>query len=274
MRDTSQSEQLLMSRARGVVGGDVSEETVELLLEEYFKNYRYRKRLFGESYPFDIEDGVLVLNANCETVDIYTFFLLCGNLSFVAPANKSILSVDFERICSLSIAARFGDGAKVENIGTGRSKFSSDKRKMLRQLARYLKERIDERFFAPIKSGSGDHGVDLVCLVPLDRQGGGSVSALGQCAASSDDEYWKRKKSDLDKVLEVILFNHQPYKLLLIPVLYRSLDGSFEDETGLKNVILLDRLRLFRNDLPNLFDDVDYDITQIIKDEFIPAIFG
>ena len=111
-------------------------------------------------------------------------------------------------------------------------------------MARWFGERLDPEFFADAQGRAGDHGVDLVGKLRIDNLAYGCPAFLGQCAASSDEKYWKKKKYDADKVMEVIRFLCDPIRALFVPCFYRKSDGQWHNLTALSKAVLFDRLRL------------------------------
>jgi hypothetical protein len=250
IRDSGVEDDQLQKRAAAMVLGGLSgEDAVDALLDDYMAHLRSRSRLMGGRYPLEVVGGNLRAKPGHPQADCYGLLVHCSRLDAVSSkklAERAAMA--FEDVSAQVARIGLGDAFKVYGLGTsayGASHiFSSNKSKSLRRLARWFHESIDEKFLKAAAGSSGDHGVDIVGKFRMDRLAEGSPAFLGQCAASSDERYWKDKKYDTDKVMEVINFFQLPVKALFVPSYYRNVDGSWFDITNLKNVVVFDRLRL------------------------------
>lgn len=250
IRDSGLEDEVLCRRAEKIVGGTVTgEDAIDALLEDYINHFRSRQRLMKSFYPLQVIDGNLTLVAGHSHARIYGLLVHCSRLD--ALKNKSLAhkaAMSFEDISAQVAQIGLGKAFKVHALGTsafGSSKlFSANKSTSLRRLARWFKEALNERFMKAADGVSGDHGVDIVGKMKMERLGDGCAAFLGQCAASSDESYWKKKKYDMDKVMEVIQFFNPPVKALFIPSYYRRGDGSWHNITSMTSVVLFDRMRL------------------------------
>lgn len=251
IRDLGVEDGLLYRRAAKITGTENNEEdTVDLLLNDYFTHFELRNRMMGKAYPFITEGTVLKVKPNFGSLDLYSLFLFSSRLDMVhdkAIAHQMALA--FEDICAQVTKKQLGGAFAVHALGTHPSAstklFSTDKRILIKRLARWLNERIDDYYYQDVTSASGDHGIDLVGKLRAEPYAKGSSALVGQCAASSDETYWKKKKQDLDRITnEVITFMTPPQKVIYIPCFYRDNKGDWKDRTQISKMYLCDRPRI------------------------------
>lgn len=250
IRDTGLEDDLLRSRAARLTGAVAADEdAAELLLDSFFVHLRSRARLMRGFYPLQVEGGLLMPLPGASHAKPYTLLLHCSRLDTLqSKALGQEAAMAFEEFSAQIAAIGLGPSFRVHGLGTSNNSsqhiFSKSKDKSLRKLAKWFGERVDDDFMLDAAGTSGDHGVDLVGKLNIDRYAFGSPAFLGQCAASSDENYWKKKKYDAEKASEVIRFMCDPIKALFIPCYYRQPDGRWHNMTALSKSVLFDRMRM------------------------------
>lgn len=249
LRDCGIEDERLHIWAGDLMSTDPGEDAVESLLAEYFQHFKLRSTLLADRYPFVVESGLLKKREIVGDPPRYFFILACSKLDMLPQGLRVRGGLYFEKIGAIAARAAFGPTFSIHSLGTNSSEreikvFSNKKDKMICGVARWLNDRIDEEFFADARGSAGDHGVDIIGRIRVDRLGRGALTILGQCAASSNDTYWKKKRNDVDKFKEVVLFSSDPITCLFIPLFYRKINGDWQNLTGLKKLFLFDRYRM------------------------------
>ncbi len=279
IRDLGVEDTLLHSRAARITFTENNgEDTVDLLLNDYFTHFALRNRMMGNAYPFFVDGTVLKLKPNFGSRNPYSLFLFCSRLDMLTDKSLSQeMALAFEDICAQVTKSQLGAAFAVHGLGTHSSAstrlFSTDKRKLIKRLARWLNERVDDYFYSNVTSASGDHGVDLVGRLRAESYAKGSFALMGQCAASSDESYWKKKKQDLDKVTdEVIRFMTPPQKVIYIPCFYRNNSGDWKDPTQMSRMFLCDRPRIAPGANEAMVTAYDALIVNVRDNQILPVL--
>lgn len=249
IRDCGLEDTIIQKWASEITNSEDNEDAVASLIREYFLHFKMRANLMGQHYPFLVSNDLLrpkegvVANESA-----YLFLVSCSRLDLLNGSIRTRAGIYFEVIAADAAKMIFGDSFSVHRLGSSKSMnyrvFSANKEKMIKGLARWFNHPLDEEYYEDARGISGDHGVDIVGRLRCDRMAKGSIAFLGQCAASADDNYWKRKRTDADKIVEVIRFSVRPTVCLFIPLLYRSLGGGWHNLTGLSKVFVVDRYRM------------------------------
>lgn len=249
LRDCGLEDDSLHKWAGDLMSTEAGEDAVDSLISEYFRHFKMRASLIGSAYPFTVENKIISMKRGYQNSPRYLFVLACSRLDALSRSLQVRGGLYFEKIGAIAAKAAFGSQFSVHSLGTSRREssvriFSSNKERMFLGLARWLNDSIDEGYLEDAKGSSGDHGVDIIGRIRVDRLGRGALTFLGQCAASSNDEYWKTKRNDVEKMKEIIVFSSEPVTCLFIPLFYRKLGGDWQNLTGLKGLFLFDRCRM------------------------------
>lgn len=248
LRNSGISDSDLCEIAGKIQGTFPDEDAVESLISSYFTRFKKRKREYGAAYPFSVKSSSIRRNEACPPFTLYDAMVVLSRMDTLDASTRTNLSLEFESIACVCLSELLGSSFKVHHVGTGGGGsshiFSKNKKKRLRRLARWLNYSIDEEHMDDVSDTGGDHGVDLFARLRVDRRTKGALIIIGQCAASNNPDYWKKKIGDGIKTEEVIVFPFSPQHALIIPVEYRRADWRWENITGLKRVLLFDRFRL------------------------------
>lgn len=246
-------------------------------IKSCFNHFSYRASAFGDTYPFELDDEILVKKPNItEQNYVYLFLLVCSRLA-------AFSNLSFRQYCAhlfVDVSAH-----ALKNLMSGNSKiwvfdanskdrksieFSTNLREALRKLGVKISERHDEEVVMQ-QSTSGDAGLDLVGVHQFHDRARGALTFFGQCAAQQND--WPKKTFEPKKLKTLFNFSHEPYNLNFIPVLYRQINGSWVNEMPTSDCLIVDRLRIaksiYQNNeaLPNeLFTQIKSCVDTLSKD--------
>lgn len=216
--------------------------------KDWFRHLSFRKGVFSEFYPFDINGNgeILTLKKPISLPQqLYIYLLMSSNLRYCDRTgdNVNTLTGDFEYLSHLALKKCL-PGWEIFIFGKG--KFTHERYKgntwtKLNSLAKDLAGRVQaaEEEFSP--TSTGDEGLDLVGWFPLDDDGRGTFTVFGQCACTDE---WTDKQ-------ETVTFNHWRhiidlqtdfYGVTFIPICFRNTYGTWHSKRKIYT-ILIDRVR-------------------------------
>ena len=261
------------SLSRGGADHHEKSDKLQEQIKDYFYQIRYRKKVFGEYYPFIVEDdnSILCPETMTDEQNLYIFLLVCSSISFMPDGISQNYTSEFERFC-LPIMSRLAPPeSTVELFGTSRSggRFHGNLKERIRELATMLHintTRTFEEDMSYDRSAGGDNGIDIVYCLEIDDAQALPFS-FAQCTCSYDK--WLDKQSSVtkdkwDKIMEPII-SYPSY--MFVPFSCHNASGLIEYTSRLRT-ILIDRVRMvrliimntnesFRKELRNSYDKID-----------------
>jgi hypothetical protein len=218
-------------------------------LDDYFSHLTLRQGLFGEAYPFVLDEAGNVIRVRdplAHAQELYVFLLLCSNLRHLSD-HIQVLTRCFEVLSREVLEALLPAGAGAHLFGAKHGgHYVGSFWDKLNTLAADLKEKV----VVPrekLRGRNGDGGLDLVGWIPMGDDGdeaSGFPVIFGQCACSKEE--WPAKQADIDfhKWRKRITFEVQPYNLLFVPFFLRRAHDEWERALEIGNTVLVDRLRI------------------------------
>lgn len=222
-------------------------EKFQLVSEESFLHFQYRKKAFGKWYPFEAEADVLTpVKKISDRMKVYISLLVYSRLKMLSASDRTKFAAHFEKLCVESLKGLF-PGWSVIHFGKGgadRAALGNRLSDAIRGLAKNLKDSADEHYIGKITPhDTGDAGIDIVALYDFADPAPGVTAFFAQCAAQQTAWPEKRFEANSVSLRQYVNFFHSPGAMLLIPVFYRNTDGNWVTEDGYGSV-LIDRLRL------------------------------
>jgi hypothetical protein len=236
-------------------------------IDDCFDHLEYRASAIGNGYLFSVSKDVLASRSPQPAGDaslVYVFLLACGN-----SVRNPLAYAAFSELCKVALQRLLGIRGTVYNIDAGaadRATIGTDTRKMAHFLAPILgcspnQEVIDQL------AGQGDGGADLAASVGFTDGASGHFSILGQCAASSDEAYWKDKLHQPRRFEALYRWSHSPILAAFVPIVYRSSNGAWISQANVFGAVFFDRLRI----LQSLQLDTE-PLTQALRDQLQAAV--
>lgn len=222
--------------------------TYQALTENVFDHFKYRKSVFGEWYPFNVDADVLTpVVPLTDRMKIYIFFLFCSRLAMLSKSDRSRYASHFEKVCVEAIKGLFPTW-DIYHFGAGgmnRAQFGNKLKDALSVLSGHLKDSLVVHHHNAISNHDvGDAGIDIIAVHNFGDAATGVVTYFIQCAARQDG--WPDKRFEVSNASLSTYFHFEcpPGAMLLIPLLYRNPDGKWVDARKPYSVAVLDRLRL------------------------------
>ena len=229
---------------------------IDSYVEDAIIQYEYRAKVFGQYYPFELdEDSVLRINKNINKAKLtYIFLLMCSQTSWFREKSGTPLNLAdaFEILCKTALECLFPSPSQVYMFGPRSedrknifgNKISDAIQVLASKMGATLDQKWQQKFNRRHKTG-GDFKIDLVAICDFAKDTSSNFVAIAQCVASSDEGYWSKKKIEACMNFQSTLqFSHDPYPVLFIPVLYRYASGEWFDSNCISGVLVLDRLRI------------------------------
>jgi hypothetical protein len=218
-------------------------------IEDWFRHFEYRKKAFGNSYPFILsKDGswLQVKKTLSLKQKFYISLLMSSNLAYFKEY-KSKLTSSFEFISIEALKELLPKTAEVHLFGANPQiggRYPGNLWKKINELAKDIRERIHpsitQDYFSPYNVG--DKGLDIVAWVPIKDSAPNLITIFGQCACTNK---WVAKQSSSSSAAwsGTIKFSIPPLNAAFIPFCFRSASGGWHNPTAIHETILIDRLR-------------------------------
>lgn len=197
-----------------------------------------------KGYALALDKGVVRRAAAPVSADeelVYRFLLACSR-----SETSQALGDTFTELCKLALYRFFGGRASVWNIdarSADRVMMGKTTPKVVTYLAPKIGARVKVVPHGQLATG-GDGGCDLVATIGFDDQAMGHMTFLAQCAASSNVDYWRNKIAEPGRFAYLYEMTAPPQICMFIPYVYRSTDGTWENEANCSEMVLFDRGRI------------------------------
>jgi len=215
----------------------------------------YRTEQYGDTYPFTLENDLLLLKSNLSNSNRLYLFLLFASRSrtVIKKGFKNRVADKFEEVCKTALQKLMSPSAEVIMFGPSApdrvDKFDTNLRLAIPMLAKFMGANVSNKFDATKIAPQGDGQLDLIGVHTLDASEGGWHVFIGQCAAHEDEKTWKKKRFEAFPVNHRARFEFQvdPQGVMFIPVCFRCADGTWVDANSATGIILMDRQRILFN---------------------------
>jgi hypothetical protein len=215
-------------------------------INDCFDHLEYRARALGDDYLFSVIGDVVRLKKPAGSSDqelVYKFLLACGR----SDLNKRLAGT-FSELCKLAVQRLFGGKAHVFNMDAGapdRQIVGTNTKDAARYLASTLGASVLDEMLEDLP-GMGDGGADIAAALAFKDGAGGHFAVLGQCAASSSEEYWRDKLHQPSRFKNLYHWTVSPILAGFIPVLYRTASGDWANKVNITTLVF-DRLRILNS---------------------------
>ena len=218
-------------------------DSEEAWSDDIFSIVLDRSFLFGDKYPFEVEEGRIVLKRNLQTIQsIYLMLLLASSLKYFKILQPRLTS-EFEEISFLALKNYLPSHANVKQFGK-QSDYTGSAINKIKQLAEDMGMTVDEDELADVSSRNNqEEGLDLVGWIPFDDGIPSMLSIFGQCACGDE---WHSKQHETRRYEEFFKF----YKVLPIHGLFipyslgRINKRFFQSKEINKGSLVFDRRRI------------------------------
>jgi hypothetical protein len=207
---------------------------------------KWRVEAFGDRYPFVLDVETLQLKSDLSSGQCaYLFLLLAASLGHIEGSHHPLTS-HFEANSEAVLRAYLGPIASIYVFGTSSSEgdhFHGTLWCRLQRLARDLRVRLLTEEDELSAHNVGDSGLDIVAWFPFDDRASNLVTIFGQCAcgAAWDGKLYEATAGNWRVHLA---FTSPLVNVLFIPHCYRQIGGAWFERVGVKEGVLIDRLRI------------------------------
>lgn len=239
-------------------GSDYSQSEIddsrELAVSDWFRIIKYRAEQFGNTYPFDLNEGNNIITRKSVMEDshkLYISMLTSSNLRYFKYYSPRLTS-SFERISADVLKAYLPANAEVHNFGAGSTNVRVSNKYSRGSLYDRIIELATDLRWKPLvdrknygRRNNGDDGLDLVAWIPINDENSGMLVLFGQCACtdnwtskqhSSGTAKWGRR---LDLTCDFV-------NTVFIPICFRDSAGFWHYPQEIEKSILFDRLRIIK----------------------------
>ena len=201
--------------------------------------------LYGEEYPFEIQEDNIKLKENLSTKQkLYIILLSCANLTTFEKNLQSKLTDEFEHITYCAIKQYLPTSFNVKKLGSN-SDYTGNTRSKLRALGRDINLNIYNEQIDNISiNANKEKGVDLIAWYNFSDHIPNTLIFLIQCACGSDTYH---KIYEPKRYLTYFNFNKMsPIIALSTPksIVIKPNEIKDESEVLMGDTLYFDRLRL------------------------------
>lgn len=217
-------------------------------LADCFANIGWRKLVFGEWYPFEINNAksrISGVEQLTQEQKVYFFLLCCSSLSHFDKRSYAQLTDGFEEVSLAALAAIWPAQGTVRSFGKNLTDYPGSKWERMNALGEDIGASPKYSATSFRRKDSGDGGIDLIAWLDLDSHEKRNIpSAFGQCACSRSQ--WQKKQMEASNSTHATnMAPSYPWlELMFIPQSFRSGSGAWAYDGNVAQVILVDRHRL------------------------------
>lgn len=243
LRDKTEDSEDVLSEMMGM---ENFQEKLNNFSGDLISFFEYRQHVYGESYPFEVEDDKIRMKSVLSADNLFYVYLLMSSHLGYFKAGMSTLTTDFEHFSMLGLQYYFGPRAQLAVFGknvSGRPTLfkGTEEQKFIK-----LAECFDAKMKSPVdfsSYSSGDGGIDIVGWINFTDKSPGKVLIAGQCKCRKDwsDSRFSSSPNALGGFIEM---THQNLNFSFIPICYRHTTGIWAVSQDVYGVILMDRQRL------------------------------
>lgn len=219
-------------------------------IEDLFRLIEHRISIYGDYYPFILEQNTLRLKVEqLENPQLtYSYLLFCSNLYLFDKGDQLELANNFELLCLQVLKNILPTNAIVELFGKNPSNkegYVGPLWNKINLLAKALNEQIHpllpQENYPP--QNTGDDGLDLVGYIPSGDSLPSKLAFFGQCACTTD---WvsKQHSSSYDAWKTKITITTSTNNLIFMPFCFRAASGNWASIGDIHNSLLIDRKRI------------------------------
>ena len=237
----------------GQLAGLAKEEDDESFAAACFKHLRWRSKLFGEGWPFTIDEHAqeIRIKPNCDSAHYFYLHLLLSSLLKYCPrTRRKIYTGSFEEISLSVFRCLMPQGAEVHAFGaTHSTRYKGHLFERLEKLTADIRGKLllTKQDFP--KNNSGDGGLDLVAWHDLKDERDHIPIAFAQCGCTVEGWPDKMLEASPAKLSKKLVTGHDWATYYFMPLdLTDERDGamSWQRRSDVNCAIVIDRLRLCR----------------------------
>lgn len=226
----------------------------ESKVADIFKNLAYRASIFGDAYPFVLDDAqqeISLADSDTPLSNFYLQLLLSSSLRLVPKKRRHELTERFEKLSTVIFTCLMPMGWEVHQFGAkGSTRYRGHLFTRLEKLAKDLRGKLDVSRHHYTTTNAGDGGLDIVAWHPMGNDERiGIPIALAQCGCTAEE--WSLKSLEASPaMLGSNLKTHHPWATYyFMPQDLVDGRGTVKDwqrRPSLSSSIVIDRLRLIR----------------------------
>lgn len=225
----------------------------EALSAECFRQLRWRSSVFGESWPFELDEHAKEIQLKaCLTATHYFYLqlLLSSLLKYCPIKRRDTYTASFEQVSFLVFKDLMPRKSQVHRFGAGHgTRYTGKLFDKLTLLAQDIRGelRLEKRDFP--RNDVGDGGLDLVAWHDLGDERDHIPIALGQCGCTVDGWPDKMLEASPASLSNQLVTGHNWATYYFMPLdLSDERDGKmiWQEKRHMGKAIVIDRLRLVR----------------------------
>ncbi|RZJ91423.1 MAG: hypothetical protein EOO20_05050 [Chryseobacterium sp.] len=226
-------------------------------LDDWFLLLEHRQIIYGDYYPFKLDNDTILLKDNFTSEQLCYFYLLfSSNLNLFEDSDSLKLSANFESLCLNVLKNILPSNAEVHLFGKSPVNggiFTGKVWDKLELLSKKLNEDMNPKInkSAYPHQNTGDDGIDTVAWVPTGDDLPSKMVYFGQCTCSADGWVLKQHSSSYSSISNKMSLMTFTNNILFIPFCYRSNTGMWFNTGDIAKTLMVDRKRL----LHYLYDD-------------------
>ena len=219
-------------------------------VDDVWSQLEYREESFEGFYPFKLDDDYLSLEEELrDKQKLYVLMLSCSRLrSFDHDGTRQLWAKNFTTLSREATVALAPVGSDIKifdaNSDDRRSYYGTDYRQALIKLGEDLSVININTVECQKQSSSGDGGLDIVAIYNFNDSAVAAQAIFGQCGAQETEWPKKNLEATPQRFSHALQFQVQPSCVMFTPVCYRNADGSWVQNSGTNQVLLLDRYRI------------------------------
>lgn len=225
----------------------------EALSAECFRQLRWRSRVFGESWPFELDEHAKEVKLKARLTATHYFYLqllLSSLLKYCPKKRRDTYTASFEQISFYVFKDLMPKKSQVHRFGAGHgTRYTGKLFDKLTRLAQDIRGelRLERRDFPATDVGDG--GLDLVAWHDLGDERDHIPIALGQCGCTVDGWPDKMLEASPAKLSKKLVTGHDWSTYYFMPLdLTDERDGKmdWQEKRNMATAIVIDRLRLVK----------------------------
>lgn len=232
---------------------DKARDKNERRVADLFANLAFRTKLFGDAYPFLLDDQTQELSISSLDTPLHLLYLqllISSSLRLVPKKRRHELTEPFEILSTKIFECLMPMGWEVHRFGAkGSTRYKGALFDRLEKLAADIRGQLSVNRTHFKATNSGDGGLDIVAWHPLGDSRIGIPIALAQCGCTAEE--WSLKSLEASpSVLGSNMNTHHPWATYyFMPQDLVAQAGSVMDwqrRPSLTKSIVLDRIRLIK----------------------------
>ncbi|MEA1919734.1 MAG: hypothetical protein U9N52_07835 [Campylobacterota bacterium] len=216
-------------------------------VNDLFTILKYRQTLYGEYYPFIVNEESILLKPSLDDMQtLYIVLLSCANLTSFEKDLQYRLADEFEHITYCAMKHYLPNSFEVKKLGSG-SHYSGNTRNKLKELGNDLNVPVDNDQIDGIAlRANKEKGVDLIAWYKFIDGLPNTIIFLIQCACGKDTVHKQYEPAAYYTYFNFLKYQKEPIITLATPksVVIKEMHIQQISEVAMKDILYFDRLRI------------------------------